>query len=121
MTYTLLALVAVLAVLALDLVVLRTRLLRSRVFWISYAIILGFQLLVNGILTGSGTVTYDPATITGLRVVNAPVEDIGFGFAMTCVTLMAWSWSWSWSRRRLPVPPDVAPRARPPRGEESAS
>lgn len=91
MTYSTMAVIAVVVSGVLDLVVLRTRLLLTRGFWLSYAIILGFQLIVNGTLTGARIVTYDPATILGLRIVHAPVEDIGFGFAMTCVTLIAWT------------------------------
>ena len=51
---------AVVAVVVLDLAVVRTRLLASRVFWLSYVIIVGFQLLVNGLLTGHHIVNYDP-------------------------------------------------------------
>ena len=91
MTYTFLAVVAVLAAVAVDVFVLRTRLTSSATFWLSYLIIFGFQLVVNGILTGYRIVTYDPATIIGLRVVQAPVEDLAFGFAMTLTTLMTWT------------------------------
>jgi lycopene cyclase domain-containing protein len=91
-TYTQLAAVAVVGALTVDLAVLRTRLLRRRLYWTTYAIVLFFQLLVNGILTGRRIVTYDPATITGLRVGYAPVEDVLFGFAMVTLTLSTWTW-----------------------------
>ena len=52
MTYTGIALAVVALTLVLDLAVLRTRLVLRRAFWTSYAIILVFQLLVNGVLTG---------------------------------------------------------------------
>ncbi|UQX86861.1 lycopene cyclase domain-containing protein [Jatrophihabitans telluris] len=90
MTYTVLAVAAVLIAVTLDLVVLGTRLLRTRAFWLSYAIILAFQLLVNGILTGYHIVTYNPTAIIGVRIAYAPIEDIAFGFAMTVNTLIAW-------------------------------
>ncbi len=77
---------------AVDLAVLRTRLLTRKVFWIAYAIVLGFQLVVNGILTGRGVVRYDPRAIIGLRVVYAPVEDLALGFAMVLLTLSTWVW-----------------------------
>lgn len=105
MTYTALAGLGVVAVVVLDMMVVRTRLLTTRVFWLSYAIIVGFQLLVNGLLTGHHIVLYDPDAITGLRVVHAPVEDLLFGFAMTVTTLITWTWlgrrrarDRSWSR-----------------------
>jgi len=98
-TYTQAALVAVAATVALDLFVLRTRLLARRAFWTSYAIVLFFQLVTNGILTGRDVVTYDAGAITGLRVVYAPVEDLLFGFALVVQTLAWWVW---WGRRLTP-------------------
>lgn len=96
MTYTTLALLAVPLTVALDLWVLRTRLLTRRVFWTAYAIVVFFQLLTNGWLTGRSIVTYDPGTVVGVRVAYAPVEDLLFGFALV-VQSMAW-WVW-WGRR----------------------
>jgi lycopene cyclase domain-containing protein len=90
-TYSALAVVAVVAVLVVDLVVLRTRLVTRRVFWVAYAIVLGFQLLMNGVLTGRGVVTYDPGTIWGPRLAYAPVEDLLFGFALVTLTLATWA------------------------------
>src|SRR4029453_3614838 len=76
MTYTVAALLGVAGALAVDLFVLRTRLVTRAVFWATYPIIIAFQLLSNGILTGRGIVIYDPAAILGLRLVYAPVEDL---------------------------------------------
>lgn len=88
--YTVGSIVAVVIAVVMDLLVVRTRLLTTKLFWVSYAIVLFFQLIVNGILTGFGIVNYDPAVITGLRVVFAPVEDLGFGFALITLTLVLW-------------------------------
>ena len=96
MTYTQLALLGVVVTIVLDLAVLRTRLLGRKAFWTSYAIIVFFQLLTNGWLTGRGIVTYSDDAILGWRVVYAPVEDLLFGFALV-VQSMAW-WVW-WGRR----------------------
>ena len=65
MTYTELALVAVLVSVVADLLLFRTRLLTRRVFWVSYAIVVFFQLLTNGVLTGFGIVRYDGSAILG--------------------------------------------------------
>lgn len=92
MSYTIASAVTVAAAAGLDLVVLRTRLLTRRVFWLSYAIILAFQLLVNGVLTGFRIVRYDPGQIIGWRIAYAPVEDIGFGFGIVVATLSLWVW-----------------------------
>jgi lycopene cyclase domain-containing protein len=104
-TYTQLCLVAVPLSAVLDLFVLRTRLLTRRAFWVSYAIVLFFQLLTNGWLTGRGIVRYDDAAVLGGsrpvllgegRLLYAPVEDIAFGFALVLQTL---SWWVFWGRR----------------------
>ena len=91
MSYSALAVTAVVGVLVVDLAVLRTRLVTRRVFWATYAIVVVFQLLVNGVLTGLDVVTYDPATVWGPRVAYAPVEDLLFGFAMVTLTLASWA------------------------------
>ena len=96
MTYTQAALLGVAATIALDLFVLRTRVLTRTDFWTSYAIVLFFQLVTNGILTGRDIVTYDPTAITGWRLVFAPVEDLLFGFALVVQTIAWWAW---WGRR----------------------
>jgi len=101
-SYTASALAGVAVAVLLDLAVLRTRLLTRRIFWVSYAITLGFQLVVNGVLTCRRVVVYDPAAIVGVRVACAPVEDLLFGFALVTSTL-AW---WVWWGRRLSSPPD---------------
>ena len=91
MTYSALAVTAAVAVVVVDLVVLRTRMVTRRVFWVAYAIVLAFQLLVNGILTGRGVVRYDPRVVWGPKVVSAPVEDLLFGFALVVLTLASWA------------------------------
>jgi lycopene cyclase domain-containing protein len=91
MSYSALAVAAVVAVLVVDLAVFRTRLVTRPVFWVTYAIVLGFQLLMNGVLTGRGVVTYDPAAIWGPRIAYAPVEDLLFGFALVTLTLATWA------------------------------
>ena len=96
MTYTQAVVVGIVATVALELFVLRTGLLRRRLFWASYGVVVAFQLLTNGVLTCRDIVLYDPDVITGTRVACAPVEDLGFGFAMVSQTLLWWVW---WGRR----------------------
>jgi lycopene cyclase domain-containing protein len=105
MTYTALCVLALGVSVLLDLAVLRTRLLARRAFWVSYAIILFFQLLTNGWLTGRGVVRYDADSVLGGsgavlvgggRLLFAPVEDIAFGFALVLQTLAWWVF---WGRR----------------------
>ena len=91
MTYSALAVTAVVAVLVVDLAVYRTRLVTRRSFWATYAIVVVFQLLMNGVLTGRDVVVYDPHAIWGPRIAYAPVEDLLFGFAMVTLTLASWA------------------------------
>lgn len=108
MTYTQLTVLGIVFAIVLDLFILRTRLVTRKVFWVSEAIIVGFQLLTNGILTGFSIVQYDPNAITGVRIVFAPVEDLGFGFACVLMTLSLWVF---WGR----VGVQRTPTAGPPR------
>jgi lycopene cyclase domain-containing protein len=91
-TYTVAAALGVVGSLVLDLIVLRTRLVLSVVWWATYPIVLAAQLVSNGILTGRGVVRYNPDAILGIRVVHAPVEDLGFGFALVLSALSVWVW-----------------------------
>ena len=90
MTYTLLAASSVVIAVLLDLLVVRTRVLLQGRFWFAYAILVLFQLLTNGWLTGRGIVKYDPEAILGIRAAYAPIEDLAFGFALIVLTLIAW-------------------------------
>ena len=101
MTYTAIAVVAVLAAVVLDRWGARTRLTASATWWTAYAIIVVFQLLTNGWLTGRRIVQYDPDAIIGSgsvplvgdgRLVFAPVEDLAFGFALVLTSCVAWVW-----------------------------
>ncbi|CAB4708144.1 unannotated protein [freshwater metagenome] len=90
MTYTQIAIFAVLIAISLDLFLFKTQLLKRKVFWTSYAIILGFQLLTNWWLTSRNIVMYSPDAMIGLRIASAPVEDLFFGFALVLGVLINW-------------------------------
>ncbi|MEP6796776.1 MAG: lycopene cyclase domain-containing protein [Lapillicoccus sp.] len=99
MTYTAAAVLGIAVAVALDLLVLRTRLLATRQWWAAYAVIVFFQLLTNGWLTGRLIVTYAPDAILGDgrvpfvgdgRLAWAPLEDLGFGFALVLSTCALW-------------------------------
>jgi len=110
-SYTVAAGVAVLVAVLADLLVLRTALVRSRTWWTAYGIVVFFQLLTNGWLTGRGIVRYSDDAILGSgpvvflgdgRIAYAPVEDLAFGFALVLMSCAAWVWTGA--------------RTRPPRG-----
>jgi hypothetical protein len=106
MSYTQLGLLAVIAVVLIDMFGLRTKLVTRKVFWVSYAIIVVFQLITNGVLTGFRIVRYSGDAIIGSttpvdgpppfigdgRLIFAPVEDLLFGFALVLLTLVMWVW-----------------------------
>ena len=105
MTYSQASAAAVVATVALDLGVLRTKLLGRKSFWTAYGIVVFFQLLTNGVLTGRRIVRYDEGRILGPRVACAPVEDLGFGFALTTQTMCWWVWLGRRARERAARPP----------------
>jgi lycopene cyclase domain-containing protein len=90
MTYTQIALGAVFISAFLDIEVLKTGLLKRKVFWTSYAIILPFQLLTNWWLTSRNIVMYSADTILGIRIASAPLEDLFFGFALVLSVMSNW-------------------------------
>lgn len=90
MTYSDIALNAVLLAVIFDLIILRTQMLTRGIFWISYGLILPFQLLTNWWLTSRNIVQYSPDQIIGRRVAGAPLEDLLFGFSMILLTLAIW-------------------------------
>ena len=120
MTYTQLGVLGVILVVVFDLWAARTRLVTRRLFWVSYAIIVFFQLITNGMFTGFGIVRYSgdaiiggsspaagpPAFIGDGRLVFAPVEDLLFGFALVLLSLSCWIWL---GRRGLQSTPLAGP------------
>jgi lycopene cyclase domain-containing protein len=90
MSYTQLAISAVLIAIIFDLYLFNTQLLKRKVFWTSYAIIVGFQLLTNWWLTSRNIVMYSPDAIIGIRIASAPLEDLLFGFALVLGVLSNW-------------------------------
>jgi lycopene cyclase domain-containing protein len=88
--YTAASAIGIVLAVLLELLVLRTGLFRDPRYWVALAIVAAFQLLVNGVLTCPPIVGYDPAEILGPRIVCAPIEDLGFGFAMVTTTIALW-------------------------------
>jgi len=91
--YTLPAALSVVAVCVWELAVLRTGLFRKPAYWISMAIVIGFQIPVDGWLTklSAPIVLYAPEHTTGLRFPwDIPVEDFLFGFALVTAVLLLW-------------------------------
>ena len=121
MTYTAIGVLAVVLVVLLDLFVFRTRMVTRKIFWTSYAIIVFFQLITNGMFTGFQIVKYDGAAIIGStspidapppfigdgRLAFAPIEDLLFGFSLVLLSLTLWVF---WGKRGI----DRTPMSGPP-------
>jgi len=91
--YTWASIIAVVIVVAIELFWLRTGIFRKITFWISYAIILFFQVLVDGWLTklSAPIVIYTREENSGIRIPwDIPVEDYLFGFALIVLTILLW-------------------------------
>ena len=117
MTYTQIAVMSVALVVLADLFIFRTRLVTKKVFWVSYAIIVFFQLITNGMFTGFGIVKYDGDAIVGStspeqgtppflgdgRIAFAPFEDLLFGFSLILLSLSLWVMFGRWGISRTPA------------------
>ena len=116
MSYTTIAVAAVVLAIIADIWLLRTRLITRVDFWLAYAIMFVFQLLTNGVLTGREVVRYADDAIVGLgndkaspefigggRIFFAPIEDLMFGFALILWVLGVWVWLGRKGLQRTPV------------------
>ena len=128
MTYIQIAIIYCLLAIIVDLFILKTKVLKLIMFWISYIIVLFFQFLTNGVLTRFLIVRYnDFATIGGDyttkvppmigdgRLFFAPVEDVFFGFSMILLTVSIWIWLGRKNIQREPIsgpPPKWWPKDR---------
>lgn len=91
--YTLLTLLAVPAVVAVELLWLRTGVFRQLQYWLAMAIVMFFQVLVDGWLTklSDPIVVYNREHHAGIRFPwDIPVEDFGFGWAMVTLVIVVW-------------------------------
>lgn len=101
MIYSDIAITAVVVAVMVDLFIFKNSLLTRTAFWISYSIILPFQLITNWWLThlredGKAIVMYDPDSVVGTRIASAPLEDLLFGFALVLSVMGLWEF---WGRR----------------------
>lgn len=90
--YTVLAVVSVVITVVLERR-LGVGLFRRPQFWVTIAIVLAFQVLVDGWLTklSAPIVIYNPDHHLGLRFPwDIPVEDYLFGFSMVTSSIVLW-------------------------------
>ncbi len=91
--YPVLAVASVLSVVALELAWLRTGVFRLRSYWLSMAIVLGFQVLVDGWMSKlyDPIVIYNQRHISGIRFpFDIPLEEFAYGFALVTLAIILW-------------------------------
>ena len=91
--YTLATLVAIVVVVAVELLWARTGIFTSLQYWLAMAIVFFFQVLVDGWLTrlDDPVVSYAPEHFLGIRFpFDIPIEDFGFGFALVTAVIICW-------------------------------
>lgn len=80
-TYLVMGLPFIAAVLALDLLILKTKVITNKRFWIVLALMLIMTAIFDQVLTGLPIVTYNEAKMLGLKIGYAPIEDFMYSFA----------------------------------------
>lgn len=90
LSYTQITVYALIITIFFDMFITKNSLLSTLRFWLSYSIILPFQLLTNWWLTSREIVIYNSDSIMGLRIAGAPFEDLIFGFAMILAVMSVW-------------------------------
>ena len=91
--YPLMSILAVVVVLALELLVFRSGVMRTKAFWIAMIIIFGFMIPVDGWLTklSAPIVTYRASDTSGLRPIwNIPLEEFAYAFALCTLVIVLW-------------------------------
>ena len=101
--YTLLTLVAVVAVVAAELIYFKSGIFATAQYWWTMVIIFAFQIPVDGWLTklSAPIVIYNPDEILGLRAPwDIPIEDFGFGLPWSRSLSCCGGGGWIAGRRR---------------------
>jgi lycopene cyclase domain-containing protein len=93
--YPTLSVVAAVAVICLELFVLRTGIFRDVTYWITMAICYAFMIPVDGWLTklSAPIVIYRPEDTTGIRPLwDILLEEYVYAFALLTVVILVWEY-----------------------------
>ena len=91
--YPILAVVAVVTVVVVELAWLRTGVFGRVTYWISMVIVLGFQVPVDGWMAklSDPIVIYNRNHISGIRFpFDIPIEEFAYGFALVTFAIILW-------------------------------
>lgn len=91
MDYTILVIAGSIIVIVLDLI-LGTRILRQKLFWVFWSVVTVLMVVVNGYLTWRPIVIYNEAKMLGVRLFTIPLEDFFFGFSLIGLNLIIWEY-----------------------------
>lgn len=101
--YPLLSVVAAVAVVLLEVLWLRTGLLRDRSYWVAMAIVFVFMIPIDGWMskTTDPIVIYNPDALSGIRFPwDIPLEEFVYAFALVTLTMLLWDRA---GRRSVPA------------------
>ena len=87
------SLLAVVVVVALELGWLRTGVFREKAYWIAMAIVVAFQIPVDGWMTklSDPIVIYNPDVLSGWRwPLDIPTEEFAYAWAMLTLAILLW-------------------------------
>lgn len=88
--YTLLAVAGVILAVIIDMLVLKTRLLLNKKFWVFWGVMFILIFIINGYLTWRPIVLYGEGHYLGIRLFTIPVEDFLYGFALLTINIAIW-------------------------------
>jgi lycopene cyclase domain-containing protein len=91
MEYTILASVSVILVIITDLV-LGTRLILNKKFWVFWGVMFILMFIINGYLTWRPIVIYGDKFYLHVRLFTIPVEDFLFGFSLITSNIIIWEY-----------------------------
>ena len=87
--YTIIAVISVLAALLSD-VLLKTRLILNRKFWVFWCVMFVLIFMVNGYLTWRPVVIYGEKYFMNIRLFTIPIEDFLYGFSLITMNIVLW-------------------------------
>jgi lycopene cyclase domain-containing protein len=87
--YTIIAFISVLAVIIID-ILLKTRLILSRKFWVFWCVMFVLIFAVNGYLTWRPVVIYGEEYFMNIRLFTIPFEDFLYGFSLITINIVLW-------------------------------
>jgi len=91
--YPVLAVLASVVVVVVELIHFRSGIFRSRAYWVSMIIVLGFMIVVDGWLTklSAPIVIYNDANTSGIRPVwDILIEEYAYAFALLTMVILLW-------------------------------